>query len=521
MRRQKSDDRVVPEGHRKVVPTDANQGGKAVTVNEQADQLALFCETAESPQGARTKVGTGVPATKSPRVPKSPNGKSHGLPPMNMEAIADEANLRIAFAKTAANRGAPGPDRQSIDDVRKHLAQCLKMLAQSLLDGSYRVGDIRRVWIPKSSGGVRGLGIPNVIDRIVQQATHQVLSPQYEQDFHDWNHGFRPGRSCHTAIKQAKAHLETEAAWVVDIDLSKFFDEVNHDRLMARLEQRIEDRRVLSLIRQMLKAKVVMPDGVVQDSDKGTPQGGPLSPLLSNIVLDELDQELARRGHRFVRYADDCNVYVKTERSGHRVMASLTDFIERKMKLLVNRDKSAVAQPVDRKFLGFTLRRLKSGKVYVLVSKAALKTFRNKLREMTPRNWGDSLDSCIRRLNRFMRGWLGYFGICDIKHLATLGREDGHLRRRLRALQLKQWKKKRLIARHLIRLGSPPKIVHFDLYARRRSWWVLSGIRGVCRALTNAYFAERGLYELHANWQANHERVWDIGPTQLTLLWDN
>jgi len=202
--------------------------------------------------------------------------------------------------------GAPGPDRQTVEQVHEALNKCLPVLKRSLLDGSYRVGDIRRVWIPKASGGQRGLGIPNVIDRIVQQAVHQVLSPNYEQTFHDWSHGFRPGRSCHTAIKQAKEHLETGLDWVVDIDLEKFFDEVNHDRLMSRLEQRIADRRVLMPIGQMLRAKVVLPDGVLVSSERGTPQGGPLSPLLSNIVLDELDRELEQRGHRFVRYADDC-----------------------------------------------------------------------------------------------------------------------------------------------------------------------------------------------------------------------
>lgn len=409
-----------------------------------------------------------MPATKSHRVPKSSSGKRTGLSPITMEAIADEANLKVAFLKVASNRGAPGPDGQSIKEVRKHLAKCLTMLHRSLLDGSYRAGGIRRVWIPKSNGGRRGLGIPNVVDRIVQQATHQVLSPQYEPTFHEWSHGFRPGRSCHTAIKQAKAHLETEACWVVDIDLSKFFDEVNHDRLMARLARRIDDLRVLSLIRQMLRAQVVMPDGVVQDNKQGTPQGGPLSPLLSNIVLDELDQELARRGHRFVRYADDCNVYVKTERSGERVMASLMNFIERKMKLKVNRDKSAVARPRERTFLGLTLRRLKSGRVYVLVSDAALEALREKVKTMSPRNWGRSFDQCIAAVNRYLRGWLGYYGICDRKHRPALGRIDAHLRRRLRALQLKQWKKKRLIIRHLIRLGCPPLLAYADVYSRRR-----------------------------------------------------
>ena len=465
MGRQKSDGRVVPKGRRKAIPTGESRGGKAVTVEEQADQLALFVETAESPKGSRRKVGAGVPAKKSVRVPKSTRGKSTSLSPMTMESIADEANLGAALSKVAAHRGAAGPDRMSVIEVRERWREYLPRIRSSLLDGSYRVGEVRRVWIPKKSGGQRGLGIPNVIDRVVQQATHQVLSAHYDPSFHEWSHGFRPGRSCHTALKQAKEHLESGTEWVVDIDLSKFFDRVNHDRLMHRLSLRIEDRRVLSMIRGMLNAKIVMPDVVVRENREGTPQGGPLSPLLSNIVLDELDQELERRGHRFVRYTDDCNVYVKTERAGDRVMASLTDFIERKMKLQVNQEKSEVSRPKDRKFLGLTLRKLKSGRVRIVVSKESMKTLRAKLKEMTPRNWGASLESCIQAINRYLRGWQGYFAIADQTYLGT---EDAHLRRRLRAIQLKQWKKKRLIVRHLISLGSPPAIAR-DVYGRHRS----------------------------------------------------
>lgn len=511
--RQKSDGRVVPRGRRKATQTDASRRGKAVTVEEQAHQLALFVETAESPRGARRKVYVGLPAKKSVRVPQSRSGKSTSLPPMTMESIADEANLRAAFSKVAANRGAAGSDRVSIEEVREHIEEYLSRIRASLLDGSYHAGEIRRVWIPKKSGGQRGLGIPNVIDRIVQQATHQVLSAHYDPDFHDWSHGFRPGRSCHTALKQAKEHLESEAEWVVDIDLSKFFDTVNHDRLMHRLALRIEDKRVLSMVRGMLRAGIVMPDGVVPKNREGTPQGGPLSPLLSNIVLDELDQELARRGHRFVRYADDCNVYVKTERAGSRVMASLTDFIERKMKLRVNQEKSEVARPKERQFLGVTLRKLKSGEVRMVVSKEAIESLRAKLKEMTPRNWGASVDSCIFAINRYLRGWLGYFGVAGKEYL---GHEDAHLRRRLRAIQLKQWKKKQLIVRHLISHRSPPGIAR-DVYGRHRGWWAMSAVRGVTWALRNSYYAKRGLYDLKASWEQTHVRIWSIGPEQLRL----
>jgi RNA-directed DNA polymerase len=437
---------------------------------------------------------------------------------MTMEEIANETNLRMAFSRVAANRGAPGPDRQSIGEVRTNLAECLCQLHRSLLDGTYRVGDIRRVWIPKSGGGQRGLGIPNVVDRIVQQAVHQVLSPQYEPTFHRWSHGFRPDRSCHTAIKDAKKHLQEGLSWAVDIDLAKFFDEVNHDRLISRLEQRITDREVIALVRQMLRAKVVLPDGVVVATEKGTPQGGPLSPLMSNIVLDELDQELERRGHRFVRYADDCNVYVRSERAGQRVMASLTNFIEKRLKLRVNTEKSKVAKPQDCKLLGLTLHKLKTGQVRVLVADKSLQNLEKELKARTPRNWGQSLDVCIQNVNALLRGWLGYFGICDEKHLARLGRIDGHLRRRLRAIVLKQWKRKRHIVNLLSHMGVPPSLARVDIHVKRRSWWALSKARAVQRGLTNEYFDRRGLFSLRDHWNTTHERIWGIGPEQLPLL---
>jgi group II intron reverse transcriptase/maturase len=299
--------------------------------------------------------------------------------------------------------------------------------------------------------------------------------------------------------------------------LEKFFDRVNHDRLISQLEQRITDRRVTVLIRQMLRANVILPDGVITANERGTPQGGPLSPLLSNIVLDEFDNELERRGLRFVRYADDCNIYVRSERAGHRVMASVTSFIEKRLKLKVNADKSKVARPKDRTFLSFKLWKLKSGKVYVMVCDDALRRLRDELKRLSPRNWGQSLDDCIRRLNLFLRGWLGYFGICDQKQHAQLERLDAHLRRRLRAIVLKHWKRKRHIITHLIRLGVPARLARIDVYARRRSWWALSAVRAVGRGLTNGFFAKRGLYSLHEHWRPIHERIWDIGPTQLQL----
>jgi RNA-directed DNA polymerase len=284
-------------------------------------------------------------------------------------------------------------------------------------------------------GGRRGLGIPNVVDRIVQQAVHQVLSPRYEPTFHDSSHGFRPGRSCHTAIAEAQSHLEAGYEWVVDLDLERFFDRVHHQRLLARLEQRVTDRRLLELIQRMLKAQVVMPDGVGVATEEGVPQGGPLSPLLSNIVLDELDRELERRGHRFVRYADDCNVYVRSERSGQRVLTSIVRFIERRLRLKVNKDKSAVAQPDQRHFVGFSLRcEPQDGSVEVLLSERSRRRIRAKVRELTPRSWGQSLSDCIEGVNRYLLGWVGFFYPCTEAEERTMHSLDVHIRRRLRAI---------------------------------------------------------------------------------------
>jgi group II intron reverse transcriptase/maturase len=438
---------------------------------------------------------------------------------MTMEEVADEKNLMQAFDQVAANKGAPGPDRQSILEVQGHLHEILPTLRSELLEGSYRPGMIRRVWIPKPGGGQRGLGIPNVIDRLVSQAVHQVLSPHFEPTFHRSSHGFRPGLSCHTAIAEAKGYLEEGRKWLVDIDLSKFFDRVNHQRLVAKLEQRVEDRQLIQLIQRMLKAKVVMPDGVVVSTDEGVPQGGPLSPLLSNIVLDEFDWELERRGHRFVRYADDCNVYVWSERAGHRVMASISRFIEGRMRLKVNWDKSAVARPEERHFLGFCLRnRPTDGAVDVLLSERTEKRLAAKVRELTPRNWGQSFDDCLIRLNQYLLGWTGFFSICSKAAVAvTLRRMDAHIRRRLRVILLRQKKRKRYIVRWLIQCGVKPATAWGSIYNGHRSLWALSHNPAVERAVPNAYLARLGLVSLERRWRELQPDVNAPGQLRLAL----
>jgi group II intron reverse transcriptase/maturase len=334
-------------------------------------QPELPFKTAEKPNGRLE--GTAVHTEED-----SPESEGFAEPKLkDKERTAASASmgrvverLEEAFRRVASNQGAPGPDRQTIGEVRRHLPEMLRKLSKALMEGTYAPGDIRRVWIPKPGGGERGLGIPNVVDRVVQEAVREVLEPLYEPTFHDSSHGFRPGRSCHTAIAEAVQHVDEGYEWVVDLDLEKFFDRVNHQRLMARLAERVSDRPLLVLIGRMLKAKVIMPDGVKVSTEEGVPQGGPLSPLLSNIVLDELDWELERRGHRFVRYADDANIFVRSERAGQRVMASIQSFIERHLRLKVNEKKSAVARPEERHFLGFSLRReSEDGTVEVLLSK--------------------------------------------------------------------------------------------------------------------------------------------------------
>ena len=286
--------------------------------------------------------------------------------------------------------------------------------------------------------------VPDVIDRVVQEAVRQVLEPLWEPTFHPSSHGFRPGRSCHTAIAEAKTHVEDGYEWCVDLDLEKFFDLVCHQRLAAKLAERVSDRRLLGLIGRMLKAKVVLPDGVVIDSEQGVPQGGPLSPLLSNVVLDEFDQELARRGHRFVRYADDAKVYVRSERAGQRVMVSLTEFIQGRLRLRVNEAKSAVARPEDRHFLGFRLRLdPQTGVVEVLLSERTKRNAMARVRQLTPRNWGCSLADCIAPINAWLGGWHGFFGIASVEEMQMMRKIDAHIRRRLRAIILRHWKRKR------------------------------------------------------------------------------
>jgi len=419
-----------------------------------------------------------------------------------LERVALASNLARALLNVARNKGVAGVDGRSVDEVVMSAREIMPKLREALLDGTYQPGDIRRVWIPKPGGGQRGLGIPNVIDRWVQEAARLILEPIFEPHFHHGSHGFRPERGAQTAIAEASRYVAEGCRVTVDLDLAKFFDTVNWQRLLARLAQRVKDKRILKLIHRMLKAKVVMPGGAKTRVVEGTPQGGPLSPLLSNIVLDELDWELERRGLRFVRYADDCNIYVKSERAGQRVMESIRGFIERRLRLKVNEEKSSVNYPDKAHFLGFRLCRNLEGKVQVYLSLRSHERLAQRVRELTPRNWGQSLDTCMTGLNLYLTGWEAYFGLCCESEAKYWRNTDAHIRRRLRAIVVRQKKQARYLYRHLLRRGVAKAMANNTAYCQKGDW-VKSDKLGLCRAYPNAWFSER-LVSLWALWRQRH-----------------
>lgn len=353
-----------------------------------------------------------------------------------MEEICERRNLEEALRRVRANKGAPGVDGKTVDDLVAHLKQHWPTIREQLLAGTYSPQPVKRVEIPKPDGGMRKLGIPTTLDRFIQQAVLQVLQQRWDPTFSPHSYGFRPKRSAHQAVAAAQSFIAEGCRWVVDLDLEKFFDRVNHDILMGRIAKRVNDPRLLRLLRAFLNAGV-MEDGLVSSTDEGTPQGGPLSPLLSNIVLDDLDQELTRRGLRFARYADDCNIYVSSRRAGERVMASVTCFLATRLKLKVNEAKSAVARPWERKFLGFSFTNGKAPKRRI--APKALDRFKAKVRELTRRTRGVSLEQMATNLSRYLQGWRGYFTYCETP--SVLKSLDSWVHRRLRAFVWKQWRR--------------------------------------------------------------------------------
>ncbi len=407
-----------------------------------------------------------------------------------MERACERSNCKRALARVRGNRGSPGVDGMTVDDLPGHLREHWPAIREQLLSGTYRPQPVRRVYIPKPGGGRRKLGIPTVLDRFVQQLVAQVLQEHWDRTFSEHSYGFRPGRSAHQAVEAAQRQMAAGRRWVIDLDLEKFFDRVNHDRLMARMARRISDKRMLKLVRAFLTAGV-MEDGLVSPVDEGTPQGGPLSPLLSNIVLDELDRELERRGLRFARYADDCNIYVGSRRAGERVMESVTRFITGTLRLRVNQSKSAVARPWERKFLGFSLSSDPQPKRRI--APQAVQRFRRRVRELTRRTRGVSHERMVEDIARYWRGWLGYFGKCETPYvLASL---EGWTRRRLRSAIWKQWKRGRRryveLRRRDVRVGLAARTA-----GSAHGPWRLAASPALSYALPNAYFASLGLPRL-------------------------
>ena len=429
--------------------------------------MSMKAEATRQGQAGGEEIGRypiGVPS--SAETGSASRAWTNAEPQALMEIVLKRENLMCAYERVVRNKGAPGVDGMPVSELKAYLQQHWRGLKARLLAGEYWPRAVRAVSIPKPQGGVRTLGIPTVVDRLIQQALHQVLSPIFEPGFSAASYGFRPGRSAQQAVKAARAFVADNRRWVVDMDLEKFFDRVNHDVLMERLSRKIADRRVLTLIRRYLEAGM-MADGLMSPRREGTPQGGPLSPLLSNILLTDLDRELERRGHRFVRYADDCNIYVRSRRAGERVLAGLSTFLSRRLRLTVNTGKSAVAHPWQRKFLGYSLTAHRQPRLRV--APESLRRLQERLRVLLRHGRGRSLGRLIAELNPVLRGWAAYFHWTESQ--GPLEALDGWLRRKLRCVLWRQWKHGRTRARHLVRLGLDPERARRSTTNGRGPWW--------------------------------------------------
>jgi len=411
------------------------------------------------------------------------------------DRIWEGQNLLAALERVERNGGAPGIDGMTVEEIRPYLKEHWLEIREALDQQTYRPNPVRRVEIPKPDGGVRLLGIPTVLDRFLQQAIAQALTPLFEPLFSTQSYGFRRGRSAHQAMKQAQENVQGGYEWVVDIDLEKFFDRVNHDMLMARVARVVKDKRVLKLIRAYLNGGVMV-NGVVTESEEGTPQGGPLSPLLSNIMLDDLDKELEKRGHKFVRYADDCNIYVRTQRAGERVKESVKTFLEKKLKLKVNRKKSKVERASRAKFLGFSFYKRK-GEVHIRVAKRSLERYRDKLRRLTKRTRSGKLEEVIEAINQYTMGWIAYYQLAETP--SVFEGLDSWTRRRLRQMVWKRWKRGTTRYRKLVKLGVPRE--RAGLGAVGKSPWHMSRTPVINEALSNAYWRDSGLKSIEVRYQ--------------------
>src|SRR6266550_5777389 len=453
--------------------------------NIQMELDFLSALTGEAREAGREETESSG-ATNGPENPASTNRL--------MEEVCERENLKAAMRRVRANKGSPGVDGMTVIGIKDYLKQHGPAIREQLLNGTYEPQPVRRVEIHKpDGGGMRKLGIPTVLDRLIQQAVMQVLQRKWDRTFSDHSYGFRPGRSAQQAVARAQQYIAEGHGWCVDFDLEKFFDRVNHDKLMGQIAKRIADKRLLKLIRAFLNAGV-MENGLVSPSVEGTPQGGPLSPLLSNLVLDELDRELERRGHRYVRYADDSNIYVRSERAGQRVMESITQFITQELKLRVNEAKSAVARPQERKFLGFSF--TAGPEVKRVIAPKALDRFKERTREITRRAKGVSMETTMEKLAPYMRGWRSYFGFCETPEvLIGLTRWD---RLRLRAALWRQWKTPRRRRAALLELGVREPLASNTAGSGRGPWY-LAKAKALSVGLSNAYFKSLGLPSLFEN----------------------
>jgi RNA-directed DNA polymerase len=454
-------------------------------VKRQKIQLRLAFDQEGRSEAPRAS-DEGSETRTAKRMSESPASNDEQL----MEQVCERDNCLQALKRVKSNKGSAGIDGMTVGQLPDYLKEHWPAIREQLLGGTYKPQPVKRVEIPKPDGGVRQLGIPTVLDRMVQQAVMQVLQGRWDAEFSEHSHGFRPGRSAHQAVAKAQKYIAEGRRWVVDLDLEKFFDRVNHDRLMKSLALRIADKRMLRLIGAFLKAGV-MENGLVGPVDEGTPQGGPLSPLLSNVVLDELDKELERRGHCFVRYADDCNIYVRSRHAGQRVKQSITSFITRRLKLKVNEQKSAVARPAERKFLGFSF--IPRGSKRRIAPKALMR-FKQKVRELTSRTRGISVEQMAKGLADYLRGWKAYFGFCETP--TVLDTLDRWLRRRLRAVIWKQWKRGRVRFRELRERGVGGGLVAQTAGSSHGPWRIAKS-PALNYALPNAYFDSLGVPRLY------------------------
>jgi RNA-directed DNA polymerase len=450
-------------------------------------------DEAEAPARVATARGAGQKPSANRRgaeLGTATSGRTKSEDHTLMEEVVERSNLKLAYQRVVENNGAPGVDDVSVPEFKGWLQVHWPSVKSALLEGRYLPRPVRRVDIPKPSGGMRTLGVPTLVDRLIQQALHQVLQPLFEPTFSDGSYGFRPGRGAHQAVRKAQGYIREGKRWVVDIDLEKFFDRVNHDVLMARVARQVSDARVLKLIRRFLEAGM-MSDGLVEQRTEGTPQGGPLSPLLSNILLNDLDQELERRQLAFCRYADDCNIYVRSRVAGNRVMQGVRTFLEEALKLRINPVKSAVARPWERKFLGYSVTAHREPRLRI--APASVQRLMQKVRDLMRAGRGRSLARTIEELNPLLRGWINYFKLTQTK--GVLEELDSWMRRRLRCLMWRQWKRPATRVRKLRALGLSAERARLSGGNDHGPWWNAGG-SNMNMALSTKYFTMQGLVSL-------------------------